>query len=206
MAVIVRQNIVSPTSENIKKIEDSEKELIAVMGIEKFREMGLNDSVFLCKRLVSYVSKFANEDQKVQIKAIFPDDKGLDSIAQACLKMRALINLNVLPDSEEAQSCVDQFEESIVEMIEEPLDFSRTLTCEMAVDRGDLEMLKRLKKLNRGWSQDLAEYAKNNFDFLCNQTKAVDTVESKKRWDEKVKKASEILEWVNEELKKGESP
>ena len=130
MAVIVRQNIVSPTSENIKKIEESEKELIAVMGAEKFKEMGLNNSVYLCKDLVSYVSKFANEEQKVQIKAIFPDFKGLDSIAQACLKMRELINLNVIPDSEEGKECVDQFEDSIVDMFDEPLRFSRTLNLQ----------------------------------------------------------------------------
>ena len=43
----------------------------------------------------------------------------------------------------------------------------------MAVDRGDLEMLKRLKKLNRGWSQDLAVYAKKRFDYLSNQAKTL---------------------------------
>lgn len=201
MAVIVRQNIVSPTSENIQKIQESEKELIAVMGLETFREMGLDNSVSLCKGIVSYVSKYANDEQKVQIKALFPDDKGLDSIAQACLKVREIINLNVLPDSKEGKDCVDKFEETILEMFEEPLKDSREITCKMAVERQDLEMLKRLKKLNRGWSQDLEKVAENEFNRLSGYAATAETPEKKIYWQERASKAMAVWKWIVAEFK-----
>ncbi|MFN4174222.1 MAG: hypothetical protein ACK4HV_03865 [Parachlamydiaceae bacterium] len=204
MAVIVR-TIVSPTSERISEIAKNEQELISTMGKENFRKLSLNGSISICNRIVSDLSKDATEEQMAQINALFPEGKGFDSISQVCLKMRELINLDILPNSEEAKDLPDQLEEEILEMIEAPVEESRTITCKMAVERGDLETLKRLKKLGRGWNQDLLKLAQDRLDRIKQRNTEKDSEKMKKMWLEEIDNAKAVCDWIEEELKRDDT-
>lgn len=149
--------MVEPTalrpSAKIDIISSYERQIIAIVGQERLLAL-YHEAKELSDEVVSYYKQILAPETLNSLVAILGKD---------CLLSIRLVELEAFIKGAVKENnmpvCVDEFEQASTEMLKSSLDVVNQFTCTDAIRLRDLELLKKLKELNRGWYRNILRFA-----------------------------------------------
>ena len=188
MTVLVSEKtLASP----VEQMQFYEKEVIKVLGEKALKEIGLTDTPYI-KRLVILLPKHVEKAQLNKLQSLLGELQATYLPSQWAIIIGQILELNFVPNEDKSinidklRTVYDQLQIDLQSSMEEMYGYTSKLKCEDAARNADLDLLKRLKNLNKGWNIDVLIEAHVWSKEPCDNPSMKDKYQA-------------IIEWINKE-------